>query len=53
MGIIFRGTIFEEQGALGEAAATFRRTLYLDPDFLLAHFALGNSGPQAGEVRRS
>jgi chemotaxis protein methyltransferase CheR len=47
-GHYLRGTILQEQGALGEAAATFRRTLYLDPDFLLAHFALGNLARRQG-----
>ncbi|UFS69600.1 chemotaxis protein CheR [Geomonas sp. RF6] len=33
--------ILEEQGLLNEAAAALKRTLYLDQDFLVAHFALG------------
>jgi chemotaxis protein methyltransferase CheR len=37
-----RATILQEQGSFENSAATFKRALYLDPDFVLAHFALGN-----------
>ncbi len=36
-----RATILQEQGATDEAKASLNRTLYLDPQFVLAHFALG------------
>ncbi|KAF0815334.1 Chemotaxis protein methyltransferase [Andreprevotia sp. IGB-42] len=32
----------EELGQTDEAMAALRRAIYLDPDFVLAHFALGN-----------
>ena len=35
-------TIREEQGRLEEAALELRRTLFLDPGFVLAHVALGS-----------
>ena len=35
-------TICHELGRLREAVAAFRRTLYLDQDFILAHHALGS-----------
>ena len=35
-------TIRQEQGQVDAAAHSLRRALYLDPDFVLAHFALGN-----------
>jgi len=38
-----RAVIFEEQGAREEAHSALRKTLYLDPHFLLAHFALANA----------
>ena len=41
-GYYLRGMIFLEQGAHEEAALALRRALYLDPDFVLAHYALGN-----------
>jgi chemotaxis protein methyltransferase CheR len=34
--------IRQEQGQFDAAEQSFKRTLYLDPDFVLAHFALGN-----------
>jgi len=36
-----RATILQEQGALNEAVRALRRILYLDPNFVLAHFTLG------------
>ncbi len=36
-----RATILQEQGALEEAVAALKRALYLDPDCVVAHFALG------------
>jgi chemotaxis protein methyltransferase CheR len=41
-GYYLRGLILEEQGAYDEAAKALRRALYLDCDFIVAHFALGN-----------
>jgi chemotaxis protein methyltransferase CheR len=38
-----RAVIFEEQGAKEEALSALKKTLYLDPHFVLAHFALGNA----------
>jgi len=37
-----RATILSERGKMEEAAASLNKVLYLDPDFVLAHFALGN-----------
>jgi chemotaxis protein methyltransferase CheR len=37
-----RAVILEEQGVTEEGVAALKRALYLDPDFVLAHFALGN-----------
>ena len=37
-----QGVILQEQGAFTEAAAALRRALYLDPDFVIALFALGH-----------
>lgn len=34
--------ILEEQGCAEAAAVSLQRALYLDQDFILAHFALGN-----------
>ena len=37
-----RGVILQEQNALDEASTALKRALYLDPDFVIAHFALGH-----------
>jgi len=37
-----RAVILQEQGSLQEARLALRRAVYLDPRFVLAHFALGN-----------
>ena len=35
-------TVLQESGRTDEAAAAFRRAIYIDQDFIIAHFALGN-----------
>jgi len=45
--------ILEEQGELDEAAAALKRALYIDQDFVLAHFALGNMNRQAGKMKEA
>ena len=37
-----RGVILHEQNEIEEAASAMKRALYLDHDFIVAHFALGN-----------
>jgi chemotaxis protein methyltransferase CheR len=37
-----RGMILQEQGRLDEAVRSMRRAIYANPEFVLAHFALGN-----------
>lgn len=37
-----QATILQEQNRNLEAIASLKRTLYLDPDFYMGHFALGN-----------
>ena len=46
-----RGLILDEQGAPDDAAAALRRALYLDPRFVLGHFALGNLMRRSGRQR--
>jgi chemotaxis protein methyltransferase CheR len=43
-----RGTVLHELGNDGEAALSFTRSLYLDPDFVMAHAALGHLARRAG-----
>lgn len=44
-------TILQEQNMDSEAIASLKRALYLDPDFVLAHFALGNMELRKGKAR--
>ena len=37
-----RAVILLEQGDIGQAQASLQRAIYLNPDFVLAHFSLGN-----------
>jgi chemotaxis protein methyltransferase CheR len=48
-----RATIFLEQGSLEQARASLQQTLYLDQDFVLAHFALGNLAVQQRKLKES
>ncbi len=43
-----RAVILQEQNLLEEAASALQRTLYLQPEFVLAHFALGNLEQRRG-----
>jgi chemotaxis protein methyltransferase CheR len=44
-------TILQEQKRDDEARAALKRALYLDPNFILAHFALGSLARRRGEAR--
>ena len=46
-------SILLEQGDLERAASALQRSLYLDPDFVLAHFALGNLMLRSGKPSES
>jgi chemotaxis protein methyltransferase CheR len=46
-------TIQQEQGQNDAAAQSLTRALYLDPDFVLAHFALGNLRLAQGRRREA
>jgi chemotaxis protein methyltransferase CheR len=48
-----RATIFQEQGALSPAIASLKQSLYLDQDFVPAHFALGTLTLQLGKKREA
>lgn len=48
-----RATILQEQEQLDEAAKTLRKVLFIDPDFVLAYFALGNLHRQLGKIQES
>ncbi|HET9954377.1 MAG TPA: CheR family methyltransferase [Polyangiaceae bacterium] len=46
-----RGSILAELGRSNEAVQALERALYLDPDFVLAHFSLGHLAFQRGQLR--
>ena len=46
-----RAMILQEQGALLDAAKELHRAIYLDHNFVLAHFALGNLERHAGHAK--
>jgi chemotaxis protein methyltransferase CheR len=46
-------TILQENGRMEEAAGSLRRALYLDPDFVLAHYALGILTRNQEKIRES
>ncbi len=48
-----QGSLFQEQDRLEEAAQSYQRVLYLNPDYPMAHFMLGNVCRQQGKVRES
>jgi len=48
-----KATVAERRGAHDEAAAAFRRALYLDPSFALAHFGQAQSCERCGDLRRA
>lgn len=45
-----RASILQEQGCLREVRPALLRSLYLDPDCILAHFALGNLARNQGKM---
>lgn len=48
-----RATILQERGAFEEALRSLNRVLYLEPDFVLAHFAMGILNHHQGKVREA
>lgn len=48
-----RATILQEQGHHEIAIQSLMRALYLDPDFVLAHFSLGNLHQSQGRYREA
>lgn len=48
-----QATIQQEQGEMEAATASLKQALYLDQDFVLAHFALGNLSRRRGKWKES
>ncbi len=52
-GHYLRAIILQERGAIADAVKALRGALYLDPNFVLAHFALGNIECNRGRRREA
>jgi len=50
VGHYLRGDILRELGREDEAAGSFRRALYIDPEFVLAYFVLAHLARQRGQA---
>jgi chemotaxis protein methyltransferase CheR len=50
---MLQAAILQEQGAVFEAARALHRALYLEPNLVLAHFALGNIARRQEKVREA
>ncbi|MCK9375382.1 MAG: hypothetical protein M0P73_04445 [Syntrophobacterales bacterium] len=48
-----RAAILQEQDDVGAAALALKKALYLDQEFVMAHFALGNLALRQGNVRKA
>jgi chemotaxis protein methyltransferase CheR len=48
-----RAAILQEQGLLDEAVRSLRRAIYLEPGFVMGHFALGNLAAGLGRLKES
>jgi chemotaxis protein methyltransferase CheR len=48
-----RSAVLLERGDAEQARSSLQRTLYLQPDFVLAHFALGNLARGRGKCEES
>ncbi|MFZ1010141.1 MAG: CheR family methyltransferase [Candidatus Sulfotelmatobacter sp.] len=48
-----RATILQEQGTLPDAVFAFKQTVYVEPQFVLGHFSLGNLALKHGRLSES
>jgi chemotaxis protein methyltransferase CheR len=48
-----RSSILQELDKLGEATASIKQAIYLDPDFIMGHFVLGNISLQEGKLKQA
>jgi len=45
--------IFQEQGEIEEAISSINRSIYLDPDYVLAHYTMGNIILRKGNFKKA
>ena len=48
-----RATILQERGSLPEALLALKQAVYAEPQFIIGHFALGNSALKHGRLKES
>jgi len=48
-----RSSILQELGQTSEAVASIKQAIYLDPDFIMGHFVLGNISLQEGKLKQA
>ena len=48
-----RASILQELNQSGEAIASLKQAIYLDPDFIMGHFVLGNISLQEGKLKQA
>jgi chemotaxis protein methyltransferase CheR len=48
-----RATILQEQGSVSEVVLALKQALYVEPQFVLGHFSLGNLALQQGRQKES
>lgn len=53
VGHYLMAVVLLEQGQVGDSAQELKRALYLDPDFVLAYFTLGNLYRQQGRHKEA
>lgn len=49
----FHGIILQEKGKFAKAKESLKRAIYLDPDFVIPHYMLGNINRHEGKIKES
>jgi len=49
----FHGIILHEKGKFAKAKESLKRAVYLDPDFVISHYMLGNINRHEGKIKES
>lgn len=49
----FHGIILQEKGKFKEAKESLKKSIYLNPDFVISHYMLGNINRHEGKIKES
>ncbi|MFO7890298.1 MAG: CheR family methyltransferase [bacterium] len=49
----FHGIILQEKGKFKEAKESLKRAIYLNPDFVISHYMMGNINRHEGKIKES